>query len=405
VDKQDQQAANIWDHLTILLKWRKLVFVYMFIMAISSVTYSLLARQWFASEASVLPPPNTSMGLDSFLPGLNLGALGFGADMSDDALLVTSILESRRLRDEVIDKYNWMERRNFKHRIKAYKLFNKHFKWEVVEDGSIHLKLIEDSKELSKETLEFILAVVEREYIEISKAQARNHSNFINNRLEQNKRELKEAEEALQSFQERTGVILLEEQFAASIDNLSELHKQLIASEIQLNVMSNVLPSTSSEVKLLRNQVTETQEMINSINSSGNDSFDDILISLESAPDLGVQYIRLQREVEIQTSILQFLIPQYEQAHIQELKDSSGLYLMDPASYPDKKLKPRRAFVVVAWMFISFALLYMYIAFIEWLIAVKSEDPDHYETVSNVLNGLKLGSLFRLKNKSSVDIS
>ena len=102
------RAVTFWDHLAILLKYRRLVVIYLVIMVAASVTYALLAEQWYESKARMLPPPSEMGGLSSLLPSLAGGALGATSMLSDDVNLVLSILESREIRDTVIDHFEWM---------------------------------------------------------------------------------------------------------------------------------------------------------------------------------------------------------------------------------------------------------------------------------------------------------
>ena len=67
-----------------------------------------------------------------------------------------------------------------------------------------------------------------------------------------------------------------------------------------------------------------------------------LFIPLNEAPDLGLNYIRHYREVSLQQKILEFLLPQYEQAKIQEAKDTPTVQVLDKAVTPVKRKKPKR---------------------------------------------------------------
>ena len=123
-----------------------------------------------------------------------------------------------------------------------------------------------------------------------------------------------------------------------------------------------------------------------------------VLINFELAPEIGIEYFRLFREIELQAKILEFLLPQYEQAKISESREKGDLYILDAASVPEKKFKPKRSFLVLGWMFISFVLLYLFILSIEWLKQLSVNDPKRYALVSGVLNGFKPKNLFNWKD-------
>ncbi|MFO7891950.1 MAG: GNVR domain-containing protein [bacterium] len=52
--------------------------------------------------------------------------------------------------------------------------------------------------------------------------------------------------------------------------------------------------------------------------------------------------------------MLEYLAPQYEQAKIQEMKDVPTIQVIDWATRPEWKSKPKRAYIVILSFLISF---------------------------------------------------
>ena len=65
-----------------------------------------------------------------------------------------------------------------------------------------------------------------------------------------------------------------------------------------------------------------------------------------------IQYLRTYREVEIQQSILEIVMPMYEQAKVEEQKSMPTIMLMDKAIAPQLKYSPKRS-VIIFGTFIS----------------------------------------------------
>ena len=65
-------------------------------------------------------------------------------------------------------------------------------------------------------------------------------------------------------------------------------------------------------------------------------------------PDLGLELGRLMRDMEVQNTLYTFLTQQYEEAKIQEAKDTPTVQVLDEAKIPIKKYRPRRALLVVS---------------------------------------------------------
>ncbi len=105
---QQDKRASLWDHLALLVKWRRELIIFMTIMALSSVTYSIFAKQWYFADSRVLPPSNNSMGLAGLIPNLDSGLLGAMTGMTGEVKLMASVLDSRLMMDRLINKFNWM---------------------------------------------------------------------------------------------------------------------------------------------------------------------------------------------------------------------------------------------------------------------------------------------------------
>jgi len=390
----DRHKATIWDHLALLLKWRKLVIVFMTLMAISSVTYSIMVKKWYFSDARILPPPATMMSLGGMLPNLDLGLLGDMTGMDTESKLIVAVLESRRMMDKVIDKFEWSKVYKYNYKEKAYKHYMKNVIWEISEEGSFYIRVNDIAPQRAAETINYIVDELAAEYNNITVAQARSQRMFIEKRLNQNLEDLKNAEDRMEAFQSETGAIALEDQLRSTIQAIATIKTEQILADVQLEVFEKTLPENSSMVIQAREQSRALAAQVNKLIRKSDEKVPSVLIGLDIAPQIGVEYWRLFREIELQAKILEFLLPQYEQAKISELKEKGDLYILDSGVIPEKKFKPKRALIVLAWMFISFVFLYMYIAFIEWLHRLKDIDQNRYELVNGVLKGLLPANLF-----------
>ena len=67
-----------------------------------------------------------------------------------------------------------------------------------------------------------------------------------------------------------------------------------------------------------------------------------------------MSYLRLQRDVEIHSKILVFLLPVYEQAKIEENRDTPTILILDKPYVADRKKKPKRLTMVVVLTFLGF---------------------------------------------------
>ena len=86
---------------------------------------------------------------------------------------------------------------------------------------------------------------------------------------------------------------------------------------------------------------------------------------MEDLPEKFLTYFRLMREIEINSRMLQFLLPLYEQAKLEEQKEIPVLRVIDYGVPAPKKDYPPRLIFTLIILFGVFAILMIYIFFAE----------------------------------------
>ena len=84
-------------------------------------------------------------------------------------------------------------------------------------------------------------------------------------------------------------------------------------------------------------------------------------VSFNSLPSLGLENGRLIREVELQSRIQELLIPQFEQAKLEETKNIPTLQVIDKPKVALNKAKPKRALIVIGATLMSILLSIIFI--------------------------------------------
>lgn len=164
------------------------------------------------------------------------------------------------------------------------------------------------------------------------------------------------AEDSLKSFQLIYGVAP-DLQIKAVAQSAFTLEAELKAEEVKLDVLKKILSSDQPEVKTQEAKVTSIKNKVSEIQTS-TDIND--LLSLGNSPQIAMSFLRLQREVEIQTKILTFLLPIYEQAKIEERRETPTIIVLDKPVVADRKSKPKRLTMVIIWSFLGFLTAIFY---------------------------------------------
>lgn len=131
------------------------------------------------------------------------------------------------------------------------------------------------------------------------------------------------------------------------------LEAELKAEEVKLDVVRKVLSSDQPEVKLQEAKVNSLRDKITGIETS-TDLSD--FLRLGNSPQIALAFLRLQRDMEIQNKIMSFILPIFEQAKIEEKRETLTVLVLDNPVIAEKKTKPKRLTMVLVWTFAGFLI-------------------------------------------------
>jgi len=238
----------------------------------------------------------------------------------------------------------------------------------------------------------------------VSKARATRE--FIEKRLEESLADLKTAEENYEAFQKEHKAFSLEEQVRASINTIAMLKGELVLAEIELGVMKKSLSPDNTKYQNQLFKIEQIQNQIRELESGENASGDSSLfgISIADAPELGLEFVRLTRDLKIQETIFELLKQQYEHAKIQEMRDTPTVQVLDRARVPELKSKPKRVFTAALGGVLSFGLTLFFILAYEFTQREKEKSSELYRRITEFTKMLNddiywLKTLFSKKDK------
>lgn len=331
----EERDVSFLDYIYTWLKWRRFIIWLVGITAVLSVVISLLLPISYLASTTILPPkPDTPVGLGGAGAGgaafstfaATLDIFGLGKTEELDTYL--AILESRRVRENVIRAFDLQSYYQKKTMDETLKALNADVDIELTKENTLVLSMeYRDSVKVA-EIANYFIEELDRINKSLSNEQARNNRMFMEQRVLDTRRRLADAEEALKTYQEEHATIGLSEENRAALLAGAELEAYVLVLEVQRDILSN---------RLGRSHPT-LQRMATELDAARN--------RLTALPEIGLSLARLFREVEIQTRILAFLLAQYEQAKIQEVRDTPTIQIIDRALPPQRKYNPKRMYIV-----------------------------------------------------------
>jgi uncharacterized protein involved in exopolysaccharide biosynthesis len=353
---------NLLDYGRIIWKWKKFIIINVCVMSFLAVVISLLMPKTYKSSAVLMPPASESgMGILGTLSELSMG--GFLSKSGDETMSFIAILKSRTVMENVIDKFDLVNFYEVDYVEEAIESLQDNVSFELEEEGTIRISALvatgwfhpekeeEISKKLSPDIANYFVEQLDIVNKGLKTQQASFQRIFIGERYKQNIVDLKNAEETLKIFQEKHKLVSLPDQTAAAIEAAAGIKAQIITDEVNLEVLKEIRSFNHPDIKSLEKEIGELQLQLKEMDFGSLDGKEDgnqLFPIFSEVPELGMQLLRLMRGVRTQNTLFIFLTQQFEEAKLQEAKDTPTVQVLDEAKIPIKKYRPRRALLVVS---------------------------------------------------------
>ncbi|MCH7548006.1 MAG: hypothetical protein IH969_00460, partial [Candidatus Krumholzibacteriota bacterium] len=241
----------------------------------------------------------------------------------------------------------------------ALRTLHSHAGFTLLENGLLVVTFEDRDPEKAAAILNRMIVLLDELNRELNITRASRMRLFIEGQLEEREDDLAAAEDALNRFQEEHRALDLEKQLTVTMDIVSDLTARAISLETELDILSYYTSKTSEEYVRLRREYEEVVEEIGKLKIMDAANDEDVLRtfipSLKAIPGLALEMLRLQRRVEIESSVYAMLITEYETARFEEARDMPTLQVLDAAQPPGLRSRPRRKLFVLAGLFLGIA--------------------------------------------------
>lgn len=164
-------------------------------------------------------------------------------------------------------------------------------------------------------------------------------ADFIAARLDETTRDMRNAEDEMQHFAEKTDVASIDEQTKDMVRELGDLDGRLLSLDVELEEVSSRL-SNSGELESLvdlevRKKAIESSRSIVSAKKA------ELQSKLEGIPEVAANYGRIQRKIMVLSKTFEILTQQYQVERITQQGEDGDYQIIDRARPNKKKVAPR----------------------------------------------------------------
>ncbi len=289
----------------------------------------------FTAVTTFIAPQQQQNGAAAALASLGaLGGLtGLSSAVKSPADQYVSLMQSASVTDKIIDRFKLIDLYEAQFRTDARKQLNNNLRINVGKKDNIISVEVDDHD--PARAAEMANAFVEelRTFCKgLALTEAQQRRVFFEEQLQVTRDRLTAAQTKLQSTGFNENAIKAEPKSAT--EAYARLKAEADATEIRLSTERQRLADSAPEVQALRARLSALREQLRQLEASRGS---------ESGPD----YVGAYREFKYQEAMFELFSKQFEAAKLEESKDSTVIQVVDKATPPERKSRPKRAMLAV----------------------------------------------------------
>ena len=316
-------------------RW-KLLLVIGFLGCVGGFLYSRTLPRIYASSATIyVQQAQGAAGLLRNLP-VSLGSSSGGTSYG----YILTLLRSESLRNLAIKNLKLLDNQKFTYGekltdIQALGRLSK-MVWVLDgKDGSIALGAETRDPELAANIVNTMVDGLGK----LVQTASTRKANFIEHKLNTTSNDLARAEEEMSKFMETHDVAMIDEQTKGMIQQLGELDIRLLDLDAKLQSLDSNLTNEGDLNRLVDKEV-ERKSLEQSRNYIAGER-DKLKAQLDKLPEVGTQYVRIQRKITVLGKTFELLTEQYQLARITQ-KGEDGDYQVIDRAWPNlRKVAPK----------------------------------------------------------------
>ena len=336
--------------------WRRWRFVAILCLSAAVLAFGvskLLPKVYESTATLVVPKEGTGTGLAGLavsgllqqVPALSIPSLPSFTPNRD---LLVGVLKSRTLAQGVVERFGLRDRYGAHYLDDAIKTLKGATTIAVSREGIISVKIEDRDPALAAAVANHYVELLDQFIAQYGTGEAGRQRTFLTRQLARSRVDLDAAEQALRRFQEQNRAIVLQEQTKGAIEAAARLKGEIMAAEVQLQVMRNFATDANPEVIAIRRRVDEMNRQLGqmqygstNVARPGGQDRGDFTVPFAKVPEVGLELVRLTRDVKIQEVLVTLLTQQLEQARLAEARDTPVVQVLDRAVPAERYARPR----------------------------------------------------------------
>jgi capsule polysaccharide export protein KpsE/RkpR len=284
------------------------------------------------------------------------------------------VLQSNAVADAVIEKFSLKTRYRSDYIEDAREDLWRHCSVKPVPKPSVVQVTCEDKEPaFAKEMLTFLVQRGNEVFRGVSVSSASEEVRFLEARVAQLRNQADGTSDRMRVFQETHGIVDLDSQAKSVVSALAGLQGQRINKQLELEYAQTFSSGDESSIRALEMQlalVTAKVRSLEDISVSPTKAADQkatrpgVFPKALEVPQLRAEFEKLYRDRRVAEASLIVSLERLENARANEARDVSTFLVMDPATLPTRKDRPKRSLIVA----LSAILGFLVAVTLEWYL-------------------------------------
>lgn len=300
----------------------------------------------FTAQTTMLPPQQQQSSAAAALSQLGAlaGLAGGAAGIKSPADQYIALMQSVTVADRIIDEFKLMDLYEAKFRQDARKQLASNVRINAgKKDGLITVEVDDHDPARAAAMANAYVAGLRYVTSTLAVSEAQQRRAFFEAQLQQTRDKLTRAQIALQGSGINQGTLKTEPKAAA--EGYARLRAELTSAEVRLQTMQRMLAENSPELLQQQAMLTALRGEIQRLER-------------KDAPNgQSDEYITKYREFKYQETLFDLFARQYELARLDESREGALIQVLDVATPPERKSKPKRGLIAAGATMLAGVLL------------------------------------------------
>lgn len=338
---------------------KKLFFLSWALGVLGSLAIAFSVPRYYVSTTLVMPPQqqNSAAGAVAQLSAL-AGVAGSVAGIKTPDEMYLAMFKSRTLQDTLIKQFDLQKRYGTELVLETREVLTA--RSTIASDkksGLITVSVDDHDPQFAAHMANAYVNELKKILSTLAVTEAQQRRAFFQQQVEKTKMALNDAELRFRKLQMSQGIVATEVLAEASVRASVDLRRKIAEKEVQLQAMGDFVTAKHPETQRLVAELNALRSKLSTIEEGDEKQ--------ANGKEPGVRAVTAFRDMKVQSAALDALLKQLELSRIDEAREGPLLQQIDLAIPAEKPSKPKRKYIVMGGVVLSFLISLVLVMLVE----------------------------------------